>query len=106
MLEHKFWGASTNESSLVTSSVTNLGYASEFIALDNPSAAGKRVNEVFDKTELLCSMPEMGRMVPEKPHTNYREIIFGHYRIIYSLSHEIRFLTVRNCRQLLTENDV
>ncbi|MFO4657474.1 type II toxin-antitoxin system RelE/ParE family toxin, partial [Vibrio cholerae] len=31
---------------------------------------------------------------------------FGHYRIIYSLSHEIRVLTVRNCRQLITENDV
>ncbi|EKF9792876.1 type II toxin-antitoxin system RelE/ParE family toxin, partial [Vibrio cholerae] len=28
------------------------------------------------------------------------------YRIIYSLSHEIRVLTVRNCRQLLTEHDV
>ncbi|HGS4561450.1 TPA: type II toxin-antitoxin system RelE/ParE family toxin, partial [Vibrio cholerae] len=27
-------------------------------------------------------------------------------RIIYSLSHEIRVLTVRNCRQLLTEHDV
>ncbi len=51
-------------------------------------------------------MPEMGRMVPEMPNTHYREIIFGHYRIIYSLSHEIRVLTVRNCRQILTEDDV
>ncbi|WP_230603677.1 type II toxin-antitoxin system RelE/ParE family toxin [Vibrio cholerae] len=67
-----------------------LGDAAEFIALDNPSAAEKWVNEVFDKTELLGSS----------------EIIFGHYRIIYSLSHEIRVLTVRNCRQLLTEHDV
>ncbi|EHR1165418.1 type II toxin-antitoxin system RelE/ParE family toxin, partial [Vibrio parahaemolyticus] len=38
--------------------------------------------------------------------TNYREIIFGRYRIIYSLSHEIRVLTVRNCRQILSEDDV
>ncbi|EPI4821062.1 type II toxin-antitoxin system RelE/ParE family toxin, partial [Vibrio alginolyticus] len=28
------------------------------------------------------------------------------YRIIYSLSHEIRVLTVRNCRQILSEDDV
>nr|WP_199246943.1 type II toxin-antitoxin system RelE/ParE family toxin [Vibrio mimicus] len=83
-----------------------LGDATEFIVFDNPSAAKKWVNEVFDKTELLGSMPEMGRMVPEMPHTTYREIIFGHYRIIYSLGHEIRVLTVRNCRQLLTEHDV
>ncbi|MGR5196704.1 type II toxin-antitoxin system RelE/ParE family toxin, partial [Vibrio rotiferianus] len=80
--------------------------AAEFISLDNPPAAEKWVNEVFDKTELLGSMPEIGRFVPEMPHTNYREIIFGHYRIIYSLSHEIRVLTVRNCRQILSEDDV
>lgn len=48
----------------------------------------------------------MGRFVPELPNSNYREIIFGHYRIIYSLSVEIRILTVRNCRQMLTEDDV
>ncbi|UXI02372.1 type II toxin-antitoxin system RelE/ParE family toxin [Photobacterium sp. TY1-4] len=83
-----------------------LGDAAEFISLDNPAAAGNWVNEVFDQTELLGTMPEMGRMVPEMPDTHYREIIFGHYRIIYSLSHEIRVLTVRNCRQILTEDDV
>jgi hypothetical protein len=48
----------------------------------------------------------MGRFVPEMPNTNYREIIFAHCRIIYSLSHEIRILTVRNCRQMLSEDDV
>ncbi|WP_319537155.1 type II toxin-antitoxin system RelE/ParE family toxin [uncultured Vibrio sp.] len=83
-----------------------LGDAAEFISLDNPVAAENWVNEVFDKTDLLSSMPEMGRMVPELPHTHYREILFGHYRIIYSLSHGVRILTVRNCRQMLTESDV
>ena len=83
-----------------------LSDAVDFISLDNPAAAEKWVNEVFDKTELLSDMPEMGRMVPELPNTNYREIIFGNYRIIYSLSYEIKILTVRNCRQMLTEKDV
>jgi plasmid stabilization system protein ParE len=83
-----------------------LADATEFIALDNPVAAKSWVNEIFDKTDLLGTMPEMGRMVPEMPHTSYREIIFGHYRIIYSLGLEIRILTVRNCRQTLTESDV
>jgi plasmid stabilization system protein ParE len=64
------------------------------------------VHAVLDKAELLGSMPEMGRFVLEMPHTHYREIIFGHYRLIYSLSHEIRLLTVRHCRQILTEDDV
>lgn len=79
-----------------------LGDVADFISLDNPSAA----NAVFDQAELLGSMPEMGRFVPEMPHTHYLEIIFGHYRLIYSLSHEIRLLTVRHCRQILTEGDV
>ncbi|ANS87754.1 hypothetical protein VSVS12_04054 [Vibrio scophthalmi] len=83
-----------------------LGDAAEFIALDNPAAAKNWVNEIFDKTDLLGTMPEMGRMVPEMPHTQYREILFGHYRIIYSLGLEIRILTVRNCRQQLSESDV
>ena len=52
-----------------------LGDAAEFIASDNPSAAEKWVNEVFNKTDLLGSTPEIGRIVPELPHTNYREII-------------------------------
>lgn len=83
-----------------------LGDAAEFIALENPVAAKNWVNEIFDKTDLLGTMPEMGRMVPEMPHTQYREILFGHYRIIYSLGLEIRILTVRNCRQQLSESDV
>lgn len=83
-----------------------LGDVADFISLDNPAAAEKWVHAVFDKAELLGSMPEMGRFVPEMPHTHYREIIFGHYRLIYSLSHEIRLLTVRHCRQILTADDV
>ncbi|WP_153449014.1 type II toxin-antitoxin system RelE/ParE family toxin [Vibrio algicola] len=82
-----------------------LGDAAEFIALDSPATAKKWVNEVFDKTNSLGTMPEMGRMVPEMPHTNYREILFGYYRIIYSVGVEFRVLTIRNCRQILTEND-
>ncbi|KKO47229.1 plasmid stabilization protein [Arsukibacterium ikkense] len=80
--------------------------AAEFIALDDPVAAGRWVNDVFDKAQLLATMPEMGRVVPELLNTDYREIIFGHYRIIYSLSHEIRILTVRNCRQIFTRDDI
>ncbi|MFT5235522.1 MAG: plasmid stabilization system protein ParE [Shewanella sp.] len=83
-----------------------LGDAAEFIALDNQLAAEDWLNEEFDKAELLSTMPEMGRRVPELPNTNYREIIFGHYRVIYSLSFEVRILTVRNCRQRLTKDDL
>lgn len=83
-----------------------LGDAAEFISLDDPIAAKNWVNDIFDKTELLGTMPEMGRLVPELHNPNYREIIFGNYRIIYSIGIEIQILTIRNCRQVLTKNDV
>lgn len=82
-----------------------LEVTAKYIALDKPSAADKWVNDVFDRTDLLGSQPELGREVPELLGSNYREVIFGNYRIIYKVENEIRILTLRNSRQLLsTEN--
>ncbi|MBA6342520.1 type II toxin-antitoxin system RelE/ParE family toxin [Colwellia sp. MB02u-10] len=78
----------------------------KFIALDKPSAADKWVNDVFDRTDLLGSQPELGREVPELLGSNYREVIFGSYRIIYKIDIEIKILTLRNSRQLLGLDNV
>lgn len=78
----------------------------KFIALDKPSAADKWVNDVFDHTDLLGSQAEMGRAVPELLVSSYREIIFGSYRIIYKIENEIKILTLRNSRQLLSLGDI
>ena len=78
----------------------------EYIALDNDIAAKKWVNDVFDKAEGIGDLPESGRFVPELRNQKYREIIFGNYRIIYSVTTEVKVLTVRNCRQLLSPGDI
>jgi len=78
----------------------------KFIALDKPSAAEEWVNDIFDRTELLGSQPEMGREVPELLGSSYREIVFGGYRIIYKIEHDIKILTLRNSRQLLSSDNV
>ena len=80
--------------------------AAKFIAFDKPSAAEKWVDDVFDRTNLLGSQPELGREVPELLGLNYREIIFGSYRIIYKIESDIKILTLRNSRQLLNSGDV
>ena len=80
--------------------------SAKFIALDKPSAAEKWVNEVFDRTELLGSQPELGREVPELLGSRYRELIMGSCRIIYKIEKEIKILTVRNNRQLLNSGDI
>ena len=78
----------------------------QFIALDKPSAADKWVNNIFDCTDLLVSQPELGREVPELLSSHYRELIFGNYRIIYKVGSEIKILTLRNSRQLLSLGDI
>ena len=76
--------------------------AAKYIALDKPLAADKWVNDIFDRTDLLSTQPEIGREVPELLGANYREVIFGSYRIIYKIENKIKILTLRNCRQLLS----
>ena len=80
--------------------------SAKFIALDKPSAADKWVNDIFDRIDLLVSQPELGREVPELLGSNYREVIFGSYRIIYKVENEIKILTLRNSRQLLSLDDI
>lgn len=74
----------------------------EYIAIDNSLAANKWVNDIFDRAHSLSMNPEIGRAVPELLGTDYREIIFGNYRIIYKIENEIKILTLRNSRQLLS----
>ena len=55
----------------------------EYIALDNPAAAGHLVEEVFNKTERLEDFPQSGRIPPELPHSIYREMVVPPCRIFY-----------------------
>lgn len=56
------------------------------------------VSKLFNKTNILKTMPRIGRMVPERQHDNIRELIEGNYRIIYEISREdrIEILTVHH----------
>ncbi|MCC5854020.1 MAG: type II toxin-antitoxin system RelE/ParE family toxin [Alkalimonas sp.] len=73
----------------------------QYIAQDKPSAAVEWVEGVFDTVERLADFPESGRVVPEVGGRRIREVIFGTYRIIYSVSDQIDILTVRRSSQLL-----
>jgi toxin ParE1/3/4 len=86
--------------------LNKLEASAKFISLDKPLAAEKWLNDIFDRTELLGYQPELGRKVPELLSSNYRELIFGNYRIIYKIDNEIKILTIRNSRQLLGLHDI
>ncbi len=74
----------------------------DYIAQDKPSAAVRWVNEVFTKIEQLKSSPQIGRVVPEISDDQFRELIYGNYRIIYRVElKQISVLTIRHGKQIL-----
>ncbi len=79
----------------------------EYIAQDNPGAAGKWIDNLFKKVEILKSAPKIGRIVPEIERQEIRELIFGNYRIIYCLEKTtISILTVRHSKQILPVDEI
>jgi len=77
-----------------------------YIAKDNPGAAERWVNELFDSVERLADFPESGRIVPEVGVQRIREIIFGAYRVIYSIKDKVEILTVRRGSQRLVVSEI
>ena len=60
-----------------------LNAIAEYIALDNPWAASRLVEEVFDKTDRLEDFSQSGRIPPELPNSVYREVVVPPCRIFY-----------------------
>ena len=79
----------------------------EYIALDNPTAAKKWIDLIFQEVELLVSSPKMGRVVPEIGSKQIRELIIGNYRIIYRIEKiNISILTIRHGKQILPVEEI
>jgi toxin ParE1/3/4 len=79
----------------------------DYIAQDKPSAAINWIDTVFSKVELLALSPEMGRVVPEIGNIQFRELIYGNYRIIYRFyKKQIFVLTIRHGKQILPIDEI
>ena len=79
----------------------------EYIAQDKLSAAAKWIDTVFSKVEQLKSTPEIGRLVPEIRNNQFRELIYGNYRIIYRIEKkQISILTIRHGKQILPIDEI
>ena len=48
----------------------------KFIALDKPTAADKWVNDVFDRTDLLGSQPELGQASPGRQNIQHKITLY------------------------------
>ena len=66
----------------------------EYISKDSIYYANKTINEIINKTEYLLMFPYMGRKIPEFDNTNFRELIYRSYRILYKVNSNIYILNV------------
>jgi toxin ParE1/3/4 len=79
----------------------------EYIALDKPSAADKWITTVFSKVEQLAASPGIGRIVPEIGDEQFRELIYGNYRIVYRIEKkQVSILTIRHGKQILPIEEI
>jgi plasmid stabilization system protein ParE len=79
----------------------------EYIALDKPAAADKWITTIFSRVEKLASSPEIGRVVPEIEDEQFRELIYGNYRIVYRIEKkQVSILTIRHGKQILPIEEI
>jgi addiction module RelE/StbE family toxin len=79
----------------------------DYIAQDKPSAADNWIHTIFSKVEQLQSNPEIGRLLPEINEREFRELIYGNYRIIYHIeTKQISILTIRHGKQILPIDEI
>lgn len=77
-----------------------------FIAKDSSRYAEIQSARFFERTEILKSQPEIGRIVPELGEKSIRQLNEGNYRMIYQVASDsrINILTVHHQRRLLSNN--
>jgi toxin ParE1/3/4 len=78
-----------------------------YIAQDNPGAALRWFEGLFQSTDRLESFPQSGQVVPEIGSEEYREIAYRSHRVIYRAEpNVVSILTVRRAKRLLDPTEI
>ncbi len=86
--------------------LSDINNIADFISRDSEFYAKQFVKKLIDATLKLESFPEIGKPIRELPQSDYREIIFKKYRIIYRIASEyIYIITVHHSAMLLENNE-
>jgi plasmid stabilization system protein ParE len=62
-----------------------LRYIYDYIATNNPAAAIRVIEGIFERTQVLRHFPEIGHKYRDEPEGEIRILLYGHYRIAYLL---------------------
>ena len=83
------------EITLSENAIEDIEQISEFISKDSSDRAALFVGRLIDATEKLSQYPNSGRIIPEVKKEEYRETIYGAYRIMYKLEpNEVLILAI------------
>ena len=78
----------------------------EYISRDSVYYASKLTKNIFEITASLGKYPDIGKPVPELSPSNYKEILFKKYRIIYRIElSNIYIISVHHSSRLLSNNE-
>ena len=86
--------------------VAQLHEIEDFIAADNSAAAEALVEKLVALGESLSSHPQRGRLVPELPGSDLRELLHGNYRLVYRTGKRIEVLTIFEGHRRLRHSDL
>jgi plasmid stabilization system protein ParE len=60
----------------------------EYIAQDNPVAAARVVEGIYDRAQILSEFPQIGHRYEGIADREVRILLYGHYRITYLIKSE------------------
>jgi plasmid stabilization system protein ParE len=80
----------------------NLIEIRNYISFDSPLQAELLMEGLFTKAQVLEQYPEIGKKLKELPDSEYRELLFKSYRIIYKAYNEnVYILSIYHSARLL-----
>ena len=55
----------------------------DYIAADDPAAAARVIDGIYEKTQVLRRFPQIGYRYESIPEREIQILLYGHYRIAY-----------------------
>ena len=88
--------------------VEDLKSVFDYISRDSFRYAKIQISRLNSRTQILKTLPNAGKVVPEFENEKLRELIEGNYRIIYKVvnTSKIDILTIHNSAKDLTERSI
>ena len=74
----------------------------DFIAEENPAAAKRAIEDLFDRVQALSDHPQLGRRLSAEIDSSLRRLVIGNYITIYQVEEEsqtVNIVAVRHFRE-------